>query len=155
MRYIGGYTVFNDVTARDLQRRTSQWLAGKAIDTFAPMGPGIVPAFEVPDPQALELITRLNGEVVQQASTRDMIFSVAAAISFISTIMSLEPGDIIATGTPSGVGSAQSPPRFLAPGDRIEVEIEAIGTIANAVLAEPDGRREWAANSSALGDRVG
>jgi 2-keto-4-pentenoate hydratase/2-oxohepta-3-ene-1,7-dioic acid hydratase in catechol pathway len=155
MRYIGGYAVLNDVTARDVQRRTSQWLAGKAIDTFAPMGPGIVPAFEVPDPQALELITRLNGEVVQQASTSDMIFSVAAAISFISTIMSLEPGDIIATGTPSGVGSAQSPPRFLAPGDRIEVEIEAIGTIANAVLAEPDGKRERTATNSAVGDRVG
>lgn len=120
----------NDVSARDLQRQTSQWLAGKAIDTFAPMGPGIVPVSEIPDPQRLTIVTRLNGEVVQYESTASMLFTVAEAISFIT----LEPGDIIATGTPSGVGSAQSPPRFLRHGDVVEVEIESVETICNPVV---------------------
>jgi 2-keto-4-pentenoate hydratase/2-oxohepta-3-ene-1,7-dioic acid hydratase in catechol pathway len=136
LHYVGGYSVMNDVSARDLQRQTGQWLAGKAIDTFAPMGPGVIPASRIPDPQDLELITRLNGEVVQRAGTADMIFTVAQAISFISSLMTLEPGDIIATGTPAGVGSAQSPPRFLVSGDVVEVEIEGIGTISNTAVAE-------------------
>jgi 2-keto-4-pentenoate hydratase/2-oxohepta-3-ene-1,7-dioic acid hydratase in catechol pathway len=136
--YVAGYTVMNDVSARDLQRRTSQWLSGKAIDGFAPMGPGIVLASEISDPQDLAIVTRLNGEVVQQGSTAEMIFSVAQAISFISGVMTLEPGDIIATGTPGGVGSAQTPPRFLAVGDRVEVEIERVGAIANDVVEPPD-----------------
>lgn len=132
--YVAGYTVCNDVSARDLQRQAHQWMAGKALDTFAPMGPGIVPASEIPDPQALMLITRLNGDVVQHESTADMIFSVADSIAFLSTIMTLEAGDIIATGTPAGVGFSLKPPRFLKDGDIIEVEIEGVGLIRNPVL---------------------
>ena len=109
--YVAGYTIMNDVSARDLQVQTSQWTAGKALDTFGPMGPGIVVASDIPDPQTLTLTTRVNGQVVQHASTADMIFSVATTIAFLSSLMTLEPGDIIATGTPSGVGTyhARSP----------------------------------------------
>ena len=134
LQYVAGYTVCNDVTARDIQIQTSQWTAGKALDTFAPMGPGIVPASEIADPQALELTTRLNGHVVQHNSTANMVFSVAAAIAFLSSLMTLEPGDIIATGTPSGVGFRRNPPLFMQHGDVVEVEIERIGTIRNPVL---------------------
>ena len=102
----------NDVSARDVQLRTSQWTAGKALDTFAPMGPGIVLASALPDPQGLVLITRVNGQVVQHASTATMLFSVATIVSFLSSLMTLEPGDIIATGTPSGVGFKRTPPLF-------------------------------------------
>lgn len=133
LQYVAGYTVTNDVTARDLQRATSQFTAGKAIDTFAPMGPGIVPASEIPDPQALTLTTRLNGEVMQHDTTGAMLFSVAATIAFISEIITLVPGDIIATGTPSGVGAARDPQVFMSAGDVIEVEIEGIGAIKNTV----------------------
>jgi 2-keto-4-pentenoate hydratase/2-oxohepta-3-ene-1,7-dioic acid hydratase in catechol pathway len=134
--YVAGYTVCNDVSARDLQMQTSQWTAGKAIDTFAPMGPGIVLAADIPDPQALLLTTRVNGEVVQHESTSQMIFSVAATIAFLSSFMTLEPGDLIATGTPSGIGARRQPPLFLHPGDIVEVEIERIGTIRNQMVAE-------------------
>ncbi len=133
--YVAGYTVCNDVSARDLQLRTSQWTAGKALDTFAPMGPGIVLAAEIPDPQTLLLTTRVNGMVVQQSSTANMIFSVAVIVAFLSSLMTLEPGDIIATGTPAGVGGKRQPPLFLHDGDLVEVEIEHIGTIRNRVQA--------------------
>jgi acylpyruvate hydrolase len=131
---VAGYSAFNDVSARDLQLQVSQWTTGKAIDTFAPMGPGITPAHLVPDPQRLELITRVNGQVVQQTSTADMIFSVAEIIVYLSRSMTLEPGDIIATGTPSGVGFKREPALFLKPGDVVEVEICLIGLLSNPVI---------------------
>jgi acylpyruvate hydrolase len=134
LQYVAGYTIMNDVSARDLQMQTSQWMAGKALDTFAPMGPGIVPASDIPDPQALLLTTRVNGQVVQHASTATMIFSVATTIAFLSSLMTLEPGDIIATGTPSGVGFKRTPPLFLQAGDVVEVAIEGIGHLRNPVL---------------------
>ncbi len=133
LQYVAGYSVFNDVTARDIQAQTSQWTAGKALDTFAPMGPGIVPASLIPDPQTLTLITRVNGQEVQHDRTANMIFSVAAAIAFLSSLMTLEPGDIIVTGTPSGVGFKRTPPLFLKVGDVVEVEIERIGCLRNPV----------------------
>ena len=134
LEYVAGYSVFNDVSARDLQMQTSQYMAGKALDTFAPMGPGMVRASDIPDPQKLLLTTRVNGQVVQHASTATMIFSVATVISFLSSLMTLEPGDIIATGTPSGVGFKRTPPLFLREGDVVEVEIEGIGQLRNPVV---------------------
>ncbi len=133
LQYVAGYTLMNDVSARDLQMQTSQYIAGKALDTFAPMGPGMVPASAIPNPQDLLLTTRVNGQVVQHASTADMIFSVAKVITFLSSLMTLEPGDIIATGTPAGVGFKRTPPLFLHEGDIVEVEIEGIGRIRNPV----------------------
>lgn len=135
LRYVAGYTIMNDVSARDLQMRTSQYIAGKTLDTFAPMGPGMVLASDIPDPQALLLTTRVNGQVVQHASTATMIFSVGSIISFLSSLMTLEPGDIIATGTPSGVGFKRTPPLFLQDGDIVEVEIEGIGRLRNPVVS--------------------
>ena len=134
LHYVAGYTIMNDVSARDVQMQTSQWMAGKALATFAPMGPGIVLASALPNPRALLLTTRVNGQVVQQDSTAHMIFSVATAISFLSSLMTLEPGDIIATGTPSGVGFKRTPPLFLHEGDVTEVEIEGIGQLRNPVM---------------------
>lgn len=136
--YVAGYSVFNDVSARDLQLQTSQWTAGKAVDTFAPMGPGLVPAAVIPDPQDLMLTTKLNEEVKQHDTTGSMIFSVAETIEFISAVMTLEPGDIIATGTPAGVVFEQKQQRYLIPGDVMEVTIEGLGTLRNPVVAEPD-----------------
>ncbi len=134
LEYVAGYSVFNDVSARDLQMQTSQYTAGKALDTFAPMGPGIVLAADIPNPQTLLLTTKVNGQVVQHSSTANMIFSVAAVISFLSSLMTLEPGDIIATGTPSGVGFKRTPPLFLRDGDVTEVEIEGVGQLRNPVV---------------------
>ena len=136
LAYVAGYTVCNDVSARALQMQTNQWTAGKAIDTFLPMGPGIVLAADIPDPRALILTTRVNGEVVQHESTSQMIFSDAATIAFLSSFMTLEPGDVIATGTPSGIGARRQPPLFLRAGDIVEVEIEPIGMIRNQMVAE-------------------
>lgn len=133
LNYVAGYSVLNDVSARDIQAQTSQWTAGKALDTFAPMGPGIVPASAIPDPQNLVLRTRVNGQEVQHDTTANMIFSVATAIAFLSSLMTLEPGDIIATGTPSGVGFKRTPPLFLQDGDVVEVEIDGVGCLSNPV----------------------
>ncbi len=133
LHYVAGYCIIDDVTARDIQAQTSQWTAGKALDTFAPMGPGIVPASQIPDPQTLTLVTRVNGQEVQHDTTANMIFSVASAIAFLSSLMTLEPGDILATGTPSGVGFKRTPPLFLKDGDVVEVEIERIGLLRNPV----------------------
>jgi 2-keto-4-pentenoate hydratase/2-oxohepta-3-ene-1,7-dioic acid hydratase in catechol pathway len=135
LQYVAGYTIMNDVSARDWQMRTGQWLSGKAIDTFGPMGPGIVPASEIPDPQALKLYARVNGQVLQDGTTADMIFSVAKSIEFISTVMTLVPGDIISTGTPAGVGMGRKPPLYLKAGDVVEIEVEHIGSIVNPVVA--------------------
>ena len=137
--HVAGYSVMNDVSARDLQLHTSQWTAGKTLDTFAPFGPGIVPARLIPDPQDLRLETRLNGTVVQSDNTASMIFGVADTIVFLSSLMTLRPGDVIATGTPAGVGFKREPPLFLTPGDGVEVEIERIGTIHNRVVGEDPG----------------
>ncbi len=134
--YIFGYTVCLDMTARDLQRIHGQWFKGKALDTFCPMGPWIVHKSALPDPQQVRLICRVNGEVMQDGNTRDMIFDIATTIESLSKGMTLEPGDMISTGTPSGVGFARVPPVFLKPGDKVEGEVEGIGTL-EVTIAEP------------------
>ena len=133
--HVFGYTLLNDVSVRNYQRRTSQWTMGKNFDGTGPMGPAIVTADELPEgANGLGIRTRLNGETVQNATTDQMIFKVARIIALISEVMTLEPGDIIATGTPSGVAHARKPPLWMKPGDRIEVEIDGIGTLANPIL---------------------
>jgi len=127
-----GYTVLNDVTARDLQKAHQQWFKGKALDTFCPMGPVLVTADEVPDPQALGIRLRVNGEVRQDATTARMIFGVAELLSALAAGMTLEPGDILATGTPSGVGAATG--AYLKVGDVVEAEIDGIGCLTNPVV---------------------
>lgn len=131
--YVGGYMALHDVSARDLQFRSGQWLSGKALDTFAPCGPALV-VNEINDPQNLNISTRINGQTLQQGNTKHMIFSVAYSISYISSLMTLEPGDIIATGTPEGVGFKRTPPVFLKDGDIVEVEVEKIGVLKNQVI---------------------
>lgn len=133
--HIFGYTCINDVSARDLQRQHIQWFKGKSLDGACPMGPVIVTADEFGDPQTKHLTLRLNGETRQDASTADMIFPVAAIIEQLSRGMTLEPGDVIATGTPEGVGMGRTPQEWLKDGDLIETEIEAIGTMRNRVVA--------------------
>jgi acylpyruvate hydrolase len=152
LRYVGGYSIFNDITARDLQFRTSQWTMSKTLDSFAPMGPGLVPAEAIPNPQELEIITRLNGEVVQQGHTKNMIFSVGFLISYLSQTMTLEPGDIIATGTPAGVGFKRKPPRFLKAGDVIEIEIPPIGKIQNKVVGKSEYPTETGLGDDPIAD---
>ncbi|MGH7753123.1 MAG: fumarylacetoacetate hydrolase family protein [Gemmatimonadales bacterium] len=134
--YVFGYTVMNDVTARDVQRqRGGQWFKGKAMDTFAPLGPWILHRSAIPDPQRLTVRSRVNGQLRQESSTADMIFPVAALIADLSRGMTLEPGDIIATGTPAGVGMGMKPQTWLQPGDLVEVEVDAIGVLSNLVVA--------------------
>lgn len=135
MAYVFGYTVINDVSARDLQWRHKQFFKGKSLDGACPMGPWIVTADAVPDVHNLRLMTHVNGEVKQDSNTRNMIFNVPTTIAHLSNGMTLLPGDIIATGTPSGVGFARRPPEYLRPGDVVECEIEGIGTIRNQVAA--------------------
>ncbi len=132
LRHVFGYTVINDVTARDLQKRHAQWFKGKSLDTFCPMGPVLVTADEVPDPQALAISLRVNGQMRQQSHTSKMIFPVAQCIEVLSQAMTLLSGDIIATGTPDGVGAATG--NFLKPGDRVEAEVEGIGVLANKIV---------------------
>lgn len=136
LEYVFGYTVGNDVTARDLQARHQQWYKGKGLDGFCPLGPWIVTSDELPDPQSMHLSLRVNGEEKQNAGTDDMVFSVAKLISVWSLGMTLEPGDLLMTGTPSGVGFARKPPEYLRPGDIVEAEIDAIGVLRNRVAAE-------------------
>lgn len=136
MDHVAGVMAMNDVTARDIQHATSQWTAGKAIDTFAPCGPSLVFLDEIDDVQDLGVKARLNGEAVQDGTTANMIFDVAATVEFVSSLMTLEPGDIIATGTPAGVGVSRDPQLLLRPGDVIEVEVGGVGTLRN-VVAEP------------------
>jgi 2-keto-4-pentenoate hydratase/2-oxohepta-3-ene-1,7-dioic acid hydratase in catechol pathway len=133
--YVFGYTIMNDVTARDLQRRHEQWFKGKSLDTFAPMGPCVVHRSLIPDPQRLRLRMRVNGEVRQDASTSSMVFTVAQLISVLSAGMTIEPGDLLATGTPEGVGMGRTPPLWLKPGDVMEAEIDGIGTLRNRIVA--------------------
>lgn len=134
LSHVFGYTVLNDVSARDLQSRHKQFFKGKSIDGYCPMGPWIITADEIADPQQLTLRLRVNGVTKQEGSTGDMIFDVRSIISILSQGMTLEAGDIIATGTPSGVGFARTPPEFLLPGDIMETEIEGIGVLRNEVV---------------------
>jgi acylpyruvate hydrolase len=136
-----GYLAVNDVSARDVQNRTSQWTLGKSFDTFAPTGPFLVTADEIEDPQALDIATRLNGVEVQRSNTKHMIFGVATLVSLLSEAMTLEPGDIIATGTPSGIGAARTPPRFLTDGDVVEIDIDHIGILRNRVAGNAGSGR--------------
>lgn len=131
--YVFGYTCFNDVSARDLQYVDGQWMKGKTCDTFAPMGPWLVTKDEIPNPHVLDIKLRLNGELMQHGNTSDLIFGIPTLIAFISSLFTLEPGDVIATGTPSGVGVARDPQVFLKPGDVTEVDIEGIGVLRNTV----------------------
>jgi 2-keto-4-pentenoate hydratase/2-oxohepta-3-ene-1,7-dioic acid hydratase in catechol pathway len=134
--YVAGYMAFNDVSARNFQMRTSQWTIGKTFDTFAPMGPALVTADQVADPHHLDLRVTVSGQVLQDSNTRHLIFNVPQLVAYLSQAMTLEPGDVIATGTPGGVGFARNPPRFLQPGDEVQVEIESVGKLVNPVVAE-------------------
>jgi 2-keto-4-pentenoate hydratase/2-oxohepta-3-ene-1,7-dioic acid hydratase in catechol pathway len=134
--HVFGYTIVNDVSARDYQLATSQWTMGKTFDTFAPMGPVIVTADEIADPHKLAISLTLNGEIMQSSNTANLIFGVPQLIAFLSSVMTLAPGDIISTGTPAGVGFARKPPRWLMPGDECVVEVEGIGRLVNPVVAE-------------------
>jgi 2-keto-4-pentenoate hydratase/2-oxohepta-3-ene-1,7-dioic acid hydratase in catechol pathway len=133
--FVYAYTCGNDVSARDLQFGDTQWTRGKALDTFAPMGPWLVTADEIPDPQTLGIRCVVSGETLQDSSTSEMLFSVAEIIAFTSEAITLERGDVIMTGTPPGVGVARSPQRFLHPGDSVRVEIDKIGALENPVVA--------------------
>lgn len=135
LEFVFGYTVMNDVTARDLQRRHQQWFKGKSLDTFAPLGPWIVHRSAISDPQQLRLSMRINGEVRQDSTTASMVFTVAQLISVLSMGMTLEPGDLLATGTPAGVAMGMNPPKWLQPGDVMEAEVEGIGVLRNRVVA--------------------
>jgi 2-keto-4-pentenoate hydratase/2-oxohepta-3-ene-1,7-dioic acid hydratase in catechol pathway len=134
--HVFGYTIINDVSARDYQRATSQWLMGKTFDTFAPMGPWIVTADEIEDPHNLDVQIEINGEQLQNSNTRELIFKIPDLIAFLSSVFTLEPGDIVSTGTPAGVGFARKPPRFLRPGDDVVVKVSSIGELRNSVVAE-------------------
>ena len=131
-----GYTILNDVSARDFQTATSQWTIGKTFDTFAPFGPSIVTADEIADPHNLRISLAINGETLQDSNTSNLIFGVAQLIAFLSSVFTLEPGDIISTGTPAGVGFARKPPRWLRPGDQVSIQIEGLGELRNPVVAE-------------------
>ena len=130
---IFGYTAANDVSARDLQFADQQWVRAKSIDSFCPLGPVIVTPDEFGDPQAKRLAARINGETMQDSTTAEMIFGVAEIVSFLSRACTLEPGDLILTGTPWGVGAFRNPPVFLKPGDTVEIEVEGVGVLANEV----------------------
>lgn len=136
--HVGGYMAGHDVSARDwqLNKPSKQWMAGKTFDTFAPTGPELVSPNEVPDPHNLGIRLRLNGRTMQDSSTAKLIFGVDVLISYLSQIVTLEPGDLIFTGTPPGVGMARKPPVWLQPGDVVEVEIDSLGTLRNTVVAE-------------------
>jgi 2-keto-4-pentenoate hydratase/2-oxohepta-3-ene-1,7-dioic acid hydratase in catechol pathway len=132
---VAGYTVANDVSARDFQGERGQHFIGKSCDSFAPLGPALVTADEIPDPQDLGIRTLVSGETMQSARTKEMIFPVAEIIAFVSRLMTLEPGDVLLTGTPAGVGASRTPPRWLRDGDVVEVEIERVGRLRSYVRA--------------------
>jgi 2-keto-4-pentenoate hydratase/2-oxohepta-3-ene-1,7-dioic acid hydratase in catechol pathway len=134
MRVIAGYTILNDVSARDLQNQDLQWIRGKSLDTWCPLGPVFVSADEIPNPHALRIQTRVNGALRQNASCGDMLFKIPELIEFITAGITLQPGDIIATGTPSGVGLGFKPPKWLSPGDRVDVTIEPIGMLRSMIV---------------------
>jgi 2-keto-4-pentenoate hydratase/2-oxohepta-3-ene-1,7-dioic acid hydratase in catechol pathway len=138
LSHVAGYCCGNDVSARDWQRKKpgGQWLLGKSFDTFAPVGPALVTADEIPNPGELAIQLRINGRVMQQSNTSQLLFSIAELIAYVSQVCTLAAGDLIFTGTPAGVGFARTPPVFLQPGDAVEVEIERIGVLRNAVAGE-------------------
>lgn len=131
--YVAGYTIANDVTYRDIQRRTLQWLQGKTVDGSAPMGPYLVTADELEDPSGLDVVLTVNGEIRQKTNTANLVFSVQKLVSFLSNLMTLEPGDVVLTGTPGGVGVAMEPPTFLKDGDVVRIEIDKVGALENKV----------------------
>lgn len=137
LEHVAGYAIFNDVSVRDWQLRVKQFGAGKNFDASGPFGPDLVTADEVPDPQALSIRLEVNGAEMQSSTTAQMVFSVAELIEHISTYSTLQPGDVIATGTPSGVGHFRKPPVYLKPGDTVRIEIEKVGVQQNPVIAEP------------------
>ena len=134
--HVFGYTILNDVSARDYQMATSQWMIGKTFDTFAPMGPAIVSADEIADPHNLDISLTINGETLQHSNTKNLIFRIPDLIEYLSAVFTLESGDVISTGTPAGVGFARKPPRFLQPGDDVKVRVEGLGELWNPVAAE-------------------
>jgi acylpyruvate hydrolase len=133
--YVAGYAPFNDVSARDYQMRTSQWTIGKTFDTFGPIGPALVTADEIPDPHALDIRVSIGDDVLQSSNTKHLIFTIPQLIAYLTSVMTLEPGDVIATGTPAGVGAARKPQRWLVPGDLVRVEISGLGALENPVAA--------------------
>jgi 2-keto-4-pentenoate hydratase/2-oxohepta-3-ene-1,7-dioic acid hydratase in catechol pathway len=137
--YIAGYVVVNDVTVRDWQFRTPTWTMGKSFDTHGPIGPWIVTADELPDPHRLQLRTWVNDELRQESNTKELIFDCFTLVEHLSAAFTLEPGDVVATGTPGGVGIGMKPPHILKAGDRVRIEIEGIGTLDNPVIDEPEG----------------
>ena len=134
--YVAGYLPINDVSARDYQERVSQWTMGKSFDTFAPMGPALVTSDEVGDPHKLDIRLWIGDEALQDSNTSQLIFSVPKLVADISEVMTLEPGDIVSTGTPPGVGAARSPQRFLRAGETCHIEIEKLGVLSNPIVAE-------------------
>jgi 2-keto-4-pentenoate hydratase/2-oxohepta-3-ene-1,7-dioic acid hydratase in catechol pathway len=136
MNAVFGYTIVNDLTARDLQRNHLQWFKGKSLDDCCPIGPFLVGASQIPDPHALSISTRVNGEIKQNSNTSQMIFRIPRLIAELSKGMTLEPGDVIATGTPDGVGFARTPPEFFKTGDVVEIEIQDVGVLRNRVVIE-------------------
>ena len=134
--YVYGYTILNDVSARDVQLATSQWILGKSFPTFCPMGPAIVTADEIADPHALDIRLTIDGEEMQHSNTRELIFRVPQLIEYISSIVPLQPGDIISTGTPQGVGLGRKPQRWLRPGEVVSIEISGLGRLVNPTVAE-------------------
>jgi 2-keto-4-pentenoate hydratase/2-oxohepta-3-ene-1,7-dioic acid hydratase in catechol pathway len=136
MEHVFGYTMMNDVSARDVQRATTQWSLGKSFPTFAPMGPWVVSKDEVPDPHALGISMTIGGETLQDSNTSQMIFKIPALVEYISGIVALEVGDVISTGTPAGVGMGRTPQRWLKPGEEMVIAIEGIGELRNRTVAE-------------------
>jgi 2-keto-4-pentenoate hydratase/2-oxohepta-3-ene-1,7-dioic acid hydratase in catechol pathway len=134
--FVFGYTILNDVSARDVQLSTSQWSLGKSFDTFAPIGPVIVSKDEITDPHVLDIKLSIDGEVLQHSNTKELIFKVPDLIAYLSSIVTLEPGDLISTGTPAGVGLGRTPQRWLKAGETMTVEVEKIGALANSIIAE-------------------
>jgi 2-keto-4-pentenoate hydratase/2-oxohepta-3-ene-1,7-dioic acid hydratase in catechol pathway len=134
--YVFGYMNCNDVSARDVQMAVSQWTMGKNFDTFAPMGPCLVSADEIKDPHNLDISLTLNGEIMQNSNTRELIFKIPETVEFLSSVMMLEPGDVVLTGTPAGVGFSHRPPRWLTPGDEVVVRVAGLGELRNRCVAE-------------------
>ena len=134
--HVFGYTILHDVSARDFQLATTQWLMGKTCDSFAPMGPYLVSADEIADPHALDIQMVINGETLQNSNTKHLIFNIPTLIEYLSGSFTLEPGDVVSTGTPAGVGASRTPPRWLRPGDECVVKIQGLGELRNPVVAE-------------------
>jgi len=134
--HVFGYTIINDVSARDFQMATSQWMIGKTFDTFCPMGPVIVTADEIPDPHTLGISLSIGGETLQSSNTSNLIFRIPQLIAYLSSVFTLESGDIISTGTPAGVGAGRDPQRWLQPGDEVRIQIDGIGELVNPVVKE-------------------